>query len=214
MDQRADDRQLIKLPAELGDWAESNRSMISRLSSAISHKPHMPEEAVWGLIASEFSPEWARAKSQLKSAEHEVHLLSLPENVSLGLIGSALDSHVTNSAYNQHAIALAVFTIVDEGLRQHDQLSSLMSAAKAHQRTIKQSLELSRAAATATAAFSKIAVAGFDIDVAPESPAAKSGFSLQKGQLGRAFQSIHKTMHRTSAAIKGGKFQRKPQGGM
>lgn len=212
MDQRADDRQLIKLPAELGDWAESNRSMISRLSSAISHKPSMPEEAVWGLIASEYSPEWARAKSQLKSAEHEVHLLSLPENVSLGLIGSALDSHVTNNAHNQHAIALAAFTIVDESLRQHDQLSTLLSAAKEHQRTIAESLELSRNAATMTAAFSKIA--GFDIDVAPESPAAKSGFSLQKGQLGRAFQSIHKTMHRTSAALKGGKFQRKPQSSM
>ena len=207
------EQQLIRLPDEMQDWAEANKPMISRLASAIAQKPTISEGAIWDMIASEFSPEWMHAKSTLNSAEQQIKFINLPENMPLGLIGKALHSEETNGAHRAHAHALAGFTIIDETLRQEQVLQKLLDAVKSHQQIITQSLELSRNAASMTAAFST--VAGFDIkEISPEMPSPKSGFRMQKGTLTYSFTDTRKLQHRTSAALKGGKFRQQPQKGM
>lgn len=207
------EQQLIRLPDDMQDWAEANQPMISRLASAIAQKPTLTEGAIWDMIASELSPEWMHAKSTLNSAEQHAKYVMLPENMPLGLIGKALHSEETNNASRAHANALAGFTIVDETLRQEEYLQKLLGAVKAHQQIITQSLELSRNAASMTAAFAT--VSGFDItEISPETPTSKSGFSLKKGTLSYSFQDTRKLQHRTSAALKGGKFRQQPQKGM
>ena len=206
------EQQLIRLPDEMQDWAEANKPMISRLAGAIAQKPTISEGAIWDMIASEFSPEWMHAKSTLNSAEQQIKFVNLPENMPLGLIGKALHSEETNGAQRAHANALAGFVIIDETLRQEQVLQKLLDAVKSHQQIITQSLELSRNAASMTAAFST--VAGFDVVEMPQGPQAKSGFNMQKGTLSYSFKETRKLQHRTSAALKGGTFRQQPQKGM
>jgi len=202
--------QLIRLPDEMQDWAEANKPMISRLATAIAQKPGITEGAIWDIIASESSPEWMHARSTLNSAEQQMRYVMLPENMPLGLIGKALHSEETNSAQRALQHAQAGFTIIDESLRQEATLQKLMNALKAHQHIISQSLDLSRNAASMTAAFAT--VAGFDTPETTETPQRKSGFNLQNGTLSYSFRETRKLMHRTSAALKskGAVFRAKP----
>lgn len=199
---------LITLPSDMQDWAEANKPMISRLSSALAKKPSMHEGAVWDLIAAEFSPEWMHAKSNLKSAEQHVNYLALPENMPLGLIGGALQSDEVNHAHQTLADAMAGFTIIDEQLRQHDALKSLLGAVRQHQKVVSQSLEVSRRMERMTAAFAD--VASFDSDT-PEAPQKPKTFSLKNGQLSLSFASVKHLRSRTSSALKGGTFRPETQ---
>jgi hypothetical protein len=130
-----------------------------------------------------------------------MHYVMLPENMPLGLIGKALHSEETNSAQRAHQNALAGFTIIDETLRQEETLQKLMNAVRSHQQIISQSLDLSRNAASMTAAFAT--VAGFDAPETTETPQRKSGFNLKNGTLTYSFKETRKLMHRTSSALKG-----------
>ena len=199
---------LITLPSDMQDWAEANKPMISRLSSALAKKPTMHEGAIWEMIAGEFSPEWMHAKSNLKSAEQHVKYLALPENMPLGLIGGALQSEEINHAHQTFAEAMAGFTIIDEQLRQHDALKSLLGAVRQHQKVVSQSLEVSRRMERMTAAFAS--VASLDADVV-EAPQKQKTFSLKNGQLSLSFASVKSLRSRTSSALKGGTFRPQPQ---
>ena len=199
---------LITLPSDMQDWAEANKPMISRLSAALAKKPSMHEGAVWDLIAAEFSPEWMHAKSNLKSAEQHVKYLALPENMPLGLIGGALQSDEVNHAHQTLAEAMAGFIIIDEQLRQHGELKSLLGAVRQHQKVVSQSLEISRKMERMTAAFAT--VAGLDTDDV-EAPQKNKTFSLKNGQLSLSFASTKSLRSRTSAALKGGTFRPQTQ---
>jgi hypothetical protein len=201
------DSALIRLPEELQDWADAHKPMISRLSAAIAKKPTMPEGAVWEMIAAEFSPEWMHAKSNLKSAEQQVKYLALPENMPLGLIGGALQSEETNHAHQTLAHAMADFTILDETLRQQEKLRNLLGAARKHQKTIRDSLDISRQMERMTAAFA--AATGFDAEELCIEP-KRNPFSLKGGQLTLSFAGVKSLRSRTSAALKGGSFRNQP----
>lgn len=210
MDQRVDAGQTISLPAELKDWAESHGTMLNRLNDAITANPALPEAALWDIIAADASPDWTRAKKEFKDAEQQFQHVMLPENMPLGLIGKALHSEETNAAERAHIRALASFTVIDEELRQQKELKAVLHAARMHQKTICQSLELSRKVADMTAAFAN--VSGFDI---AEIPAQRYGMLSSKSPLRRAFSGTRKIMHRTSAALKGQpRLRVKPAQGM
>lgn len=193
------------------DWAEANQSMISRLSAAIHQKPKITADAIWDMVAGDYSPEWAHAKSTLKSAQQQLDYLHLPENKPLGLIGAALHSDEINSAKHAHHQALTHYTVVNEMLHQDNDLQRLMRAVKQYQQIISQSLDLSKNAASMTAAFAN--VSGFDMtEIAPE-PSTSRGF-FGKTKLAAAFKGTGKLRHRTSAALKGGQKKKTPQQGM
>lgn len=205
--------QPISLPDDMQDWAQDNAPMISRLSAAIHQKPDMSEKAIWGMIASEVSPEWSHAKSSLKSAEKQMRFVHAPENMPLGLIGSALHSEETNSAQRDLAMALAGFTIIDETLRQQEDLTKLLRAVRMHQHTISQSLEISLNVADVTVAFAAVAPA-------PEK-AAPGAFvrnavrrlplKVQNGKLSLSFRSTQNLKSRTATALLSAKKQPRPQ---
>lgn len=205
--------QLISLPDDMQDWAQDNAPMISRLSAAIREKPDMSEKTLWGMIASEFSPEWSHAKSSLKSAEKQMRFVHAPENMPLGLIGSALHSEETNNAQRDLAMALAGFTIIDETLRQQEYLSKLLRAVRNHQHSITQSLEISLNAADVTVAFAAVAPAPEKAapGVFVRNAVRKLPLKVQNGKLSLSFRSTQSLKSRTAAALLCAKKKPRPQ---
>jgi len=168
--------RMIPLPDELRDWAEHHKPMLFRLSSVITEKPALSEQAMWELIAGEYSPEWMHARTSLKNAQAKLDDVLSPLNMPLGLIGEALHSDETNLAKRMHTAALVGFTVINETLRAEERLTQLLEALKVHAHTVHQSLELSRNAASMTAEFASVAT------IEPEPVSAASGFGKVAGR--------------------------------
>ena len=149
-----------------------------------------------------------------REIEPEKRFVHAPENRPLGLIGSALHSEETNGALRDHALALAGFTIIDETLRQQEELTKLLRAVREHQYTVTQSLEISLQTADVTAAFAVVAPA-------PEKKEAPGTFmrnavrklplKMQNGALSLSFRSTQKLKSRTAAALLCAKKKPRPQ---
>ena len=164
----------IALPVDLHDWATRHEPMISRLSQSIKvTSTPLSENALWNVIAENFSGDWKEKHAELLRTEKRLAQLMAPENMPLGLVGAALHSDETNAAERQHTLALVDFTIVNETLRQEPGLNKLLGALLHYQHTVAKSLDLSKTTADVSAAFDTVA--------APEVTAAKkpaTGLSL------------------------------------
>ncbi len=99
------------------------------------------------------------------------------------------------------------FIIIDEQLRQHDALKSLLGAVRQHQKVVSQSLEVSRRMERMTAAFASVASLDADEVTAPQK---QKTFSLKNGQLSLSFASTKSLRSRTSSALKASTFRAQP----
>ena len=150
----------IPLPVDLHDWATRHEPMISRLSQSITviSQP-LNETALWHVIAEHFSGDWKEKHAELLRTEKHLAQLMSPENAPLGLVGAALHSDETNHAAKQHTLALADFTIINETLRQQEEMHKLLGAVLAYHQTVTQSLDLSRNIAGISQSFGMVAAA-------------------------------------------------------
>lgn len=130
----------IELPEDLAKWVDKNQEMVERVLNALSDTyDTLSDDQLWEAIAATNSPEWREAKEDLRTAELRMEDLNSPEKTSLGLIGSALDSDETNAAKEQHTVSLSHFTVINEGLRQREDLSRLLSVLLVQKRMLERS---------------------------------------------------------------------------
>lgn len=139
MDRPAMER--IDLPADLAWWVEQNGELVKRVQDALSetYDSVVSEEQLWYIVAGANSPEWKAAHDHLTAAEQKWKDLNSPTKASLGLIGAALDSAETNDARSAFVHALASFTIVNEGLRQREDLGRLLKVMMVQTRMLERS---------------------------------------------------------------------------
>lgn len=149
----------MALPSDLERWTQKNSDMILRVSHALdgTHES-LTEEQIWMLVAAAFSDSWRQARGALDAAESEIERLNSSDLASLGAIGRALDSDEVGAAAEDFHTALATFTIVNEGLRQRDDLNTLLKVLLVQRRMLEQSIKQTRnvkaAAQTLTPDFS------------------------------------------------------------
>ena len=147
----------VSLPEELADWARTHAASVSRVITQLLRKPLLHEQALWEIVAGEFSPEWEKARRSLLRAEAQVAEAMKPENMPLGLIGKALHSDEINHITRIHNIALTGFTVINETLRGEEPLVKFYGVLREHQSALQQSLELSRNIARMNAEFAAAA---------------------------------------------------------
>ena len=87
------------------------------------------QDLVWQEIAANLCDEWAAAHSRLVQAEGDMRHLEHPEHKPLGMIGAALDFEDVAIAQSTYHTALALFTEVDERLRQCDDAQAALQEA-------------------------------------------------------------------------------------
>ncbi len=135
----------IDLPGELAHWVDQNGDLVKRVQDALAdtYDSILTEEQLWHVIAAANSPEWKSAQEELAAAEKKWKDLNSPANASLGLIGAALDSAENNDARSLFVHALASFTIVNEGLRQREDLGRLLKVMMVQTRMLERSAERS-----------------------------------------------------------------------
>ncbi len=130
----------ITLPDELTTWADKNRDLIERVQNALSDTYHtLSEEQLWEVVAEASSAEWREAKKDLQTAECQRQELTSPEKTPLGLIGNALDSDKTNAAQEAVFLSLAHFTVINEGLRERQDLAKLLDVLLVQKRMLENS---------------------------------------------------------------------------
>lgn len=161
----------MALPVDLHDWATRHAPMISRLSQSftVTSTP-LSENALWNVIAEHFSGDWKEKHAELQRAEKRLAQIMAPENVPLGLVGAALHSNETNDVARHHALALADFTIINETLRQQEELHKLLGVMLDYQHTLAKSHGISQNLAGITQSFG--AVASMEPGAVPEAGAA------------------------------------------
>ncbi len=139
---------LIGLPDELAEWVEQNRELVTRVQLALtSSYANLTEEQIWEVIATACDPDppqWKNAREGLRSAQEKWDDLNHPINASLGAIGRALDSDETADASEHLAVSLSQFTIINEGLAQRKDLSTLLNVLLVQKRMVDQSATLTR----------------------------------------------------------------------
>jgi hypothetical protein len=153
----------IALPDELAKWVDQNQELVGRVQSALaSTYDALTEEQLWGVIAASCSPEWQDAREKLQKAEDRWEDLSSPEKTSLGPIGNALDSDENNAAKTQYDFSLAYFTIVNEGLRQREDLGKLLKVMLVQKRMLERAAEQTQQTQKATAQLSALPLTAQD----------------------------------------------------
>ncbi|MBI3441084.1 MAG: hypothetical protein HY052_04675 [Proteobacteria bacterium] len=144
----------IELPDELAAWADRNQELVERVQTALTDTyGTLTDDQLWEIIAESQSPEWRQARDGLREAQLCVDDLNSPEKASLGLIGHALDSEENNAAHEQLSVSIAHFTIINEGLRQRDDLSRLLSVLLVQKRMLERSAERTEDLQRSTAAL-------------------------------------------------------------
>ncbi len=121
--------------------------------------PQKIETTAWDVIAQNNSPDWVSAKTALHRAENTLHTLNKPENRPLGLIGCALAAEEINSAIDMHDQALTHFIIVDEALRQREDLQLLLLALTENIRMMNESILVSRETEALADKFATVSIA-------------------------------------------------------
>ena len=145
---------LINLPDELAEWADQNHELIRRVQGALTDSyASLSEDQIWEVIATTCDPrppQWQEARENLRSAEKIWDNLNSPMNASLGAIGQALDSHETDDAKKHFDLSLSDFTIINEGLRQRPDLSTLLNVLLVQKRMLDQSTDRTHQAQQST----------------------------------------------------------------
>lgn len=120
----------IDFAAFFGVWADDNADFLTALQHKMSQKGFgqktLPENTVWDIIADTWSPDWAKARAHLGNAANDLFERQKPENIPLGSIGLALDAGELDQSEKRYRDALAEFTVINEALRQDEQLSRLL----------------------------------------------------------------------------------------
>jgi hypothetical protein len=161
----------LVLPDELAEWAEQNQDMVLRVQKALSNTYEtLTEDQLWEVIASAASHEWQTARGELRDAEKKWTDLNKPENAPLGSIGNALDSDATNSARDDFAFSLSNFTVINEALRQRDDLRCLLSVLMVQKRMLDASAGHTREVVKSTIALGDIASLRHDFRRAARKP--------------------------------------------
>lgn len=89
----------------------------SRIETLKDQLPASSEKALWEMLAPDMDVSWAQVQSELKTAERQLHVLQTDEK-PLGAIGMALEGERVKTAENDYNNALAGFVLLDENLRQ------------------------------------------------------------------------------------------------
>ena len=100
------------------------------------------ENQLWNLIARTVSVEWSQAYQNLQTAQQSFCRYDSGEEKPLGPIGAALEGAETTQAYEDFVMKLSSFTIIDEELRQNEELALLLEGLKQRQRMLASSSEL------------------------------------------------------------------------
>lgn len=132
-------------PAPLDRARQRYRRILSHLELA-SRAAEAPlnEQQLWHLMARTVSPRWARAYTDLQTAEQCLSRLNNTENKPLGAIGAALDSEHTIAAEAACLAAQSHFTLVDERLRSKKFLGLLLDDLAARQKSLEVSMGISQ----------------------------------------------------------------------
>ena len=114
------------------DWkwqsAEIQVAIESRLGELKRELPAESETAVWEALAPSINVEWKEARTELERAAKKLNRLH-SEDKPLGLIGQALEGERVNRAEEKYNMALATFTMLDESLRQKDDVRAQLDTA-------------------------------------------------------------------------------------
>lgn len=151
----------FEIPADLKEWSEQHNQFLSDLREAVINNAEeypFSEPQAWSLIAKHASPSWSTAYNSLVDIEMRLHELTRPETIPLGAIGLALGGEELDQVQEEYAHALAGFTIVDENLRQQEDLNKLLTAVMGHLSVVEQSLLTTRRAQEATKQFTAAVV--------------------------------------------------------
>ncbi len=148
---------LMGLPDELVEWVDQNKELVRRVQLALSDSyASLTEDQIWEVVASSCSPEWQKAREDLRTAEKSWNEFNDPLNAPLGAIGQALDSDETESTREHFAFSLSHFTIINEGLRQRPDLSTLLNVLLVQKRMLDQSAVKTQRVKAATNALSEM----------------------------------------------------------
>lgn len=102
----------------------SQQELILQIQATMSDINNaLTETDLWNLIAASSSPDWRVAKETLDAAEHLLQERHDPSNIPLGLVGHALEGPDINAMKNKVTASLAYFTVINEHLRQREDLS-------------------------------------------------------------------------------------------
>lgn len=167
------DTTILQLPPEMDGWEKDHGKVMEHLRRALEEaEAPFTETQLWNLVARIYSPNWAEARATLQDAQQKIDIHKSHENRALGAIGMALESDTINEELNNHTMALAMFTIVDEELHQDVNLRKLLAILVENQRMLEESIKLSRGIADVTAAFGEVA--------SPDSVSVNYASPLQK----------------------------------
>jgi hypothetical protein len=136
------------LPPEMKDWGQNNPHVMEHIRKALKEaESPLTEIQIWNLIARTSSPEWTEARARLLRAEQRIAIHESQEYRPLGAIGIALESDSVNEELNNHSLAMAQFTIIDEALREDPDLRRLLAALSKNQRMLEESVRATQEAA-------------------------------------------------------------------
>jgi hypothetical protein len=161
------------------EWLESSLSIPEEIRKHISritrqlHNTDEPltENHLWESIAANASPAWVCTREDLLKADANLRHIQSDEQVSLGLIGDALDGEDTVRIKDAYSEALAAFVLTDETLRCDTELQRQLNVLHTHWSKIETSIQMSRAMLVATREMEKA-----EADAA----ASSKNFSLKK----------------------------------
>ena len=102
----------------------------------------LTENQLWNLIARTVSVEWSQAYQGLQAAQQSFCRYESGEEMPLGPIGAALEGAETTQAYDALVMNLSNFTIIDEDLRQKEDLRLLLESLQDRQKTLITSTDL------------------------------------------------------------------------
>lgn len=143
---------VMGLPDELAEWADQNQALVLRVQNALTATyTSLTEEQLWEAIAGACSPKWQTARKRLQTAETAWEEMQKPDNAPLGAIGLALDGDELDKRREDYTISLSEFTIINEGLRQRQDLRTLLSVLLVQKRMVDQSAAQTAATWRATA---------------------------------------------------------------
>ena len=140
------------LPKELSDWVSKNTAIVEKIRKALEvTKEELNEEALWEIVATHTSEQWAEARNNFNAAEAKWAELNTDNEVTLGSIGDALEWHIRTPVKDEFDASLAYFKITDEGLREREDLKNLMQVFKVINRLNQTSLDTTQSLRKTTA---------------------------------------------------------------
>jgi len=154
--------------AVFGTWAEDHADFLHTLRQKMAQNgsggKKLAENALWDMIADSWSSDWGAARTRLGDAAHDLYMRQKPENIPLGSIGLAMDAGQLDQSEKRYRAALAQFTVINEELRLHAELSHLLEILS----TVEESQDMSAAAQKLNNRFKAA-----DQKAAPEQPVRK-----------------------------------------